>query len=837
MTPPIAPPNANRTGLRARLVIQGNASLLSQGLAPVATGFLGGNMAVRPRVSNTFFKRPDLRLIATLLIACAFVTTAGSAAVDRKASLSPKGVAWIGAPAFTVDQMLVADGCDGVFIRQRERLFQRSCADGRFVERSTLPGEQFQSRAVIAHAPDGSLYYFGQNQAGVSVDDGASWQPLLSTGYPSSPTKAAISASGAIYLARYDGLHRLLPGENIWSPIFSTHVFELSVDAAQRIWAVTGSSIFVSNDGGLTWPAPDSVPTFPSSPTGLIFDAGGAAYVGSYWDGVYKSVDGGVSWQPARAGLPEARGVAAMAVAGSTLHALVGDQIHIAGVYQSTDGGASWTARGTILDHWTFSEVHSLGGQSDGTVWAATVGSGVLRLQAQDSEWIAQSPPTPHHVNLLRVALDGTLYAASVGSSSPHESYGLWRSLDGGASWTRSEDGLTDSYYSFKALSVDRAGRLFAATYDTGIFRSDDRGASWVRKAFNLDRFTPGALVTSHQGAVYAGLYFNGVWRSPDGGDNWSSHAEGLPLNGPEYSGVAVLSAAEGSVFGIARDQANAYGIYQSSDAVTGWTPLPSSPPGFIISLMARSASSLFAGAGYQGYVSNDGGLTWTAIAGLSARIAGFALAPDGRAVAAATNDGVYLSEDGDGNWQRLSMLGLPSLDVHAVAITNSGTILAGLAEGVYAYQDIVDVSASADVSVTIELIVGRSSSSAEIAAGGEAISFRIEVFNAGPSAVDGLAVSIPIPAGLSEASWTCVAPTTSCLPADGVASVLTFIDLGVAQTAVINLDAQLEVEATFVDLVAVADLPPGIVPLSPATQTSETIILGASAVFRSTFE
>lgn len=78
-------------------------------------------------------------------------------------------------------------------------------------------------------------------------------------------------------------------------------------------------------------------------------------------------------------------------------------------------------------------------------------------------------------------------------------------------------------------VAVDPAdpGRVYAGTFDHGLFRSDDAGATWT----SIDRGIPHARVTSvavsvaDPGTVYAGTEPSSVYRSRDGGASWDDLA------------------------------------------------------------------------------------------------------------------------------------------------------------------------------------------------------------------------------------------------------------------------------------------------------------------------
>ena len=105
--------------------------------------------------------------------------------------------------------------------------------------------------------------------------------------------------------------------------------------------------MFRSTDGGTSWNEADSgLPAIWGSV--LVIDPinRGTVYVVTYIDGVWKSTDGGNSWQVANAGLPDGFLVNAWAIdpqrPGTLYAAGILKNSRRAAVFKSLDGGASW---------------------------------------------------------------------------------------------------------------------------------------------------------------------------------------------------------------------------------------------------------------------------------------------------------------------------------------------------------------------------------------------------------------------------------------------------------------------------------------------------------------
>jgi photosystem II stability/assembly factor-like uncharacterized protein len=159
---------------------------------------------------------------------------------------------------------------------------------------------------------------------------------------------------------------------------------------------------------------------------------GRIVYMGAVGGGVWKTVDAGRSWTPIMDDQPVAS-IGALAVApsdprtvyvGSGEADMRSDIIHGNGMYRSTDAGATWT-----------------------------------RIGLEDSRQIARILVDPHDPQTLLVAALGHAYA-------PNEMRGVYRSTDGGASWTRTL--FHDANTGAIDLAADASGReVFASLWQT----------------------------------------------------------------------------------------------------------------------------------------------------------------------------------------------------------------------------------------------------------------------------------------------------------------------------------------------------------------------------------
>lgn len=140
--------------------------------------------------------------------------------------------------------------------------------------------------------------------------------------------------------------------------LYDAHVKGLEVASDSRVYALTNKGLFVNSGGD--W---DKLETLPEAPVSLAVAPSNAQiiYAGTPSSGVYRSTDGGQSWESLSAGLNMAPGVAlrvtALAVdeqnpqrvTVATAYGL-GSKLAGGGVYESLNGGYEWVKLGEAED-------------------------------------------------------------------------------------------------------------------------------------------------------------------------------------------------------------------------------------------------------------------------------------------------------------------------------------------------------------------------------------------------------------------------------------------------------------------------------------------------------
>lgn len=211
---------------------------------------------------------------------------------------------------------------------------------------------------------------------------------------------------------------------------------------------------------------------------------------------------------------------------------------------------------------------------------------------------------------------------------------GVWKTVDGGTTWTRQPTAVYNDAASFANIVYfwdanngvtmgDPAGGYFE------IYTTSNGGTNWTRVPsspalipFNPQDYGLTNQFTTNGNNIWIGTTFGRILRSSDKGLNWAVSQSPIPdfgggINGAESGDLAFTSATNGLL------QTSDYLLYSTSNAGATWSPsitytgdmrnfglaeIPGSPNKYI-SIGADIANSE-RGSSYT----TDGGLNWTSI-------------------------------------------------------------------------------------------------------------------------------------------------------------------------------------------------------------------------------
>jgi photosystem II stability/assembly factor-like uncharacterized protein len=330
--------------------------------------------------------------------------------------------------------------------------------------------------AGLARPPGSGLLYAGTNGGGVykSADGGASWSAANGDFAGANVTSVAIDPSSPTLV--YAGVQGggVFRSENggaswIWASTGFTdtviHSVAVVPGAPMTVYSGTDRGVFKSVDAARSWSptALTNVRVFivlvdPTSP---------ATVYAATENGVNRTVDGGNSWSLGSAGLPEPRiyGITGLAIdpESAVIYASVDNS---GGLFRSNDHGATWSLVETQIRDTIFSVAIAPG--RPGTIYVGGL-IGIFLSRDGGSTWIGPVGPEQRIASLVidPSAPSGAYAGTDCYFSSPGCG-GVFRTIDGGETWTAFSEGLTKPQVN--ALAMDRTGTYLQAGTEGGVF-------------------------------------------------------------------------------------------------------------------------------------------------------------------------------------------------------------------------------------------------------------------------------------------------------------------------------------------------------------------------------
>jgi photosystem II stability/assembly factor-like uncharacterized protein len=369
--------------------------------------------------------------------------------------------------------------------------------------------------AVAGVPGNPNIYYAGAASGGIfkTIDNGAHWEPIFDG--------EAVSSIGSLAIAPSDP-------NVVWAG---------TGEAFIRSNISIGNGIYKSTDAGRTWMHAGLDKTGrigrllidPRNPDVVVACALGHAYGPQQERGVYRTTDGGRTWERTLF-VDENTGCSDIAMDASNPRILFAGmwqiEIHTwgrksggegSGLFRSTDGGATWTR---LTGH-------------------GLPRSPIGKVSAQ----IARS--NPNRVYALIETGDGM----PTDNGQPTQSGSLWRSDDGGENWT--------------VVSYDRKLRGRTHYYNRFAVEPDNENEAWFLSAEFSKTIDGGKTTVDLAGRLAAQGDDHDMWIDPTNGDRMVvAHDDGLSFSVTRGRSWHQVQLPVAQMYHVATDNQIPYNVY-----------------------------------------------------------------------------------------------------------------------------------------------------------------------------------------------------------------------------------------------------------------------------------
>jgi photosystem II stability/assembly factor-like uncharacterized protein len=510
-------------------------------------------------------------------------------------------------------------------------------------------------------------------------------------------------------------------------------------EPSKHIWIDTNSprTLFIGSAHYVSTSAGGEIKNYPAPGEFIDISAGmgnGATpvFYGVAKEGAFVSTDGGKSWQkcPLPGSSANVRAIATSLRHPETAY-LSYDRLKLdghewLGVAKTSDSGRTWnlvwkearTAGPNIHDAWITARFGPGWGENplmlrvadqDANLCYATDLGRTMRTTNGGATWEAVYSRKTEDGAWTTTGLDVTtnygIHFDPFDSKRQFITYtdiGLFRSEDGGTSWTSSTEGVPRAWVNttyWVVFDPTVRGRMWSVnsgthdlprpkmwrrnsvlTYTGGVCRSEDGGRTWVKSNEGMPEtaathilFDPSSPADAR--VLYVTGFGRGVFKSVDGGRTWKLKNRGItedqPFawrlaragNGDLY--VLVARRSENGSIGNAGDGA----LYRSSDGAQSWSPIalpqgvnapnglaidPGSPSRLYLAAWARATGMHGEGGGI--YLSTDAGKSWRQVLDRDQHVYDVSIDPRDPKIlsAAGFESSAWISRDRAETWARI---------------------------------------------------------------------------------------------------------------------------------------------------------------------------------------
>ncbi len=366
-----------------------------------------------------------------------------------------------------------------------------------------------QDLMAISTMDNNVIYAISGNQLLKTTDAGMNWSSILSACKTLVSVEVVAGNPDVIYAGDvYNGILKSIDGGESWQYVNNglsnslIQTIELDPSDSGTIYAGSAGgdmsgAFFKSESPAGGWTALNTGLTCEVvTAIAVNPDDSKIIWIGTSRHGLYKSTDGGLTWNNFEIGLSEPYKEIIDISFDPMDHNLI-YLAHKSDVFKTVDGGVNWTIAGTIPD-----------------------GSAIKQLQVLGRDF-------------------PTIYVAAGGNWSAS----LYKSVDGCENWNEIVN--NSSIESF-AVDPDDENIIYYSSYETGLKKTVDGGSTWIQKDDGLGWYsllhpwiTSIIINPENHDIIYTGLQGlggapwgipGGVYVTNNGGNSWEPLMDGLNL-------------------------------------------------------------------------------------------------------------------------------------------------------------------------------------------------------------------------------------------------------------------------------------------------------------------
>jgi len=317
------------------------------------------------------------------------------------------------------------------------------------------------------------------------------------------------------------------------------------------------------------------------------------------------------------------------------------------GVWKTTNNGVTWAP---IFDDQITSTIGdvAVAPSNPGIIWvgsgeannrqSSSWGDGVYKSTDGGRTWKNMGLRDTHHVG--RIVIHPTnpdiVYVAALGHLwGPNKERGLFRTMDGGKTWTNSKFIDENTGFVDVALDHENPNVLYAAAYQRR------------RRGWGFNGGGPGS----------------GLYRTTDGGETWVGLTDGLPSGNTGRIGIDIYRSSPNVVYAIIEHKEG--GVFRSEDKGFTWKKMSDTNPRPMyysqIRIDPNNDQRIWV-LGASMYVSEDGGKSFSTsyVSGVHGDHHAMWINPsDSNHMVLGSDGGIYFSYDRGKTWDFINTLPL----------------------------------------------------------------------------------------------------------------------------------------------------------------------------------